>query len=93
MKLIFSVEDNIGKNEFLASVMLLENNENRSIEESASEIEKRVNAYDEMKSREGMMRSQIAEAIAIMESGTAYEKAHVVGILKAAIKTTEGEPT
>lgn len=55
-----------------------------------AEIVKRVNAYDEMKSREEMMRGQIAEAIAILESGTKYEKMHLVGILKDGLP--KGEP-
>lgn len=37
----------------------------------------------------GLYRSQTAEAIAILENGTKYEKMHLVGILNVAIKQEE----
>jgi len=39
-----------------------------------------------LKAENGNMKSQILEAISILESGTKYEKLHLIGILKQAIE-------
>lgn len=56
-----------------------EHKANAELIASAPETYERCVALEE---ENGMMRSQIAEAIAILESGTKYEKMHLVGILK-----------
>lgn len=55
--------------------------------DEAVELRSAADELDRLERMVGCCKGQVAEAVAILESGTAYEKVHVVAILNDALKS------